>query len=281
MPHARLCPACGGSATRGAFVVADFEHVRCRRCGTLFITPLPAAEVIESLYLTPEYRSSSAAQGARMRAEADARAAVLRGFGCRDVLEVGCGDGHFLDAVRDLGMRVEGVDRTPMARGPRERGHLVHDAWLQDLEATPRFDAVALWEVIEHLAEPRESLLQVRRFLRPGGRLALSTPSWSGVPARLMRSRFVMISPPEHLEIFSRRGLALLLRAAGFEPVRWTSFSGLGREPLRRGFQRYLLGDSAPARALAAGLAAAAELPMRLVDRVGLGISFEIYAVAR
>ena len=114
-----------------------------------------------------------------------------------------------------------------------------------------------------------------------GGHVALSTPSSSGLPARLMGRKFVMVCPPAHLELFSRRGLQILLDDAGFSPVRWTSFSGLGREHLRRGFQRFLLGDSPPARVAAAALAVAAELPMKLVDRAGYGIGFEVYAVAR
>ena len=277
----RPCPACGHAGARDVFVVDGFRHVRCTRCASVYVTPLPAADVIEAQYLAPDYHSSAIGQEQRMRAEADARAQVLHGYGCRSVLEVGCGPGHFLDACRALGMTVEGVDRAPTAAGPRSRGHLVHDVWLQDLELTHQFDAVALWEVLEHLAEPRTLLQQARRFLRPGGHVALSTPSSSGLPARLMGRKFVMVCPPAHLELFSRRGLQILLDDAGFSPVRWTSFSGLGREHLRRGFQRFLLGDSPPARVAAAALAVAAELPMKLVDRAGYGIGFEVYAVAR
>jgi len=281
MAPARPCPACGHTGARDAFTADGYLHVRCTRCATLFVAHLPTGAEIESRYLAPDYHSSAAGQEQRMRHEADERARVLEKFGCRTVLEVGCGPGHFLDAVRDLGMAIEGVDRARTAAGPRERGHLVHDVWLQDLEPAPRFDAIAMWEVIEHLADPKDMLLQARRFLRPGGLLALSTPSSSGLPARLMGRRFVMVCPPDHLELFSRRGLATLLEATGFEPRRWTSFSGLGREPLRRGFQRFLLGDSRPARLVAGAMAVAAELPMKLVDRAGYGSGFEVYATLR
>ena len=216
-----------------------------------------------------------------MQAEAAARAEILRSYGCRDVLEIGCGHGYFLDAARARGMAVEGAERSASAGGARERGHLIHGAWLAELELEPRFDAVAMWEVLEHLPAPREALAQVRRLLRPGGRLALSTPSSSGLLARLMGRRFVMVEPPAHLELFSRRGLALLLASAGFEADRWTSFSGLRRDNLRRGLQRYLLGTSRPAGRVADVLARASEPAMRVVDGAGLGSSFEVYALAR
>jgi SAM-dependent methyltransferase len=280
-PVARACPACGLERSHFAFEVAGFVHVRCAGCDTLFVAVLPPPDLVEATYLAPDYHSTAEGQEQRMRAEADARAQILRKFGCRDVLEIGCGPGHFLDAVRELGMRVEGVDRARTAAGPRARGHTIHDCWLQDLvPVEQRFDAIAMWEVIEHVPDPKDMLMVARRWLRPGGFLALSTPSSSGLPARTLGARFPMVCPPDHLALFSRRGLTALLGAAGFDPVRWTSFSGLGREQLRRGFQRFLLGESLPGRALAGGLAVAAELPMLLMDRAGLGSAFEVYAVA-
>jgi hypothetical protein len=138
-----------------------------------------------------------------------------------------------------------------------------------------------MWEVVEHVAVPKDILLQARKWLRPGGFLALSTPSSSGLPARALGPRFPMVIPPDHLSLFSRRGLQTLLGAVDFDPVRWTSFSGLDRAALSRGFQRFVLGSSLPARAVSAGLALAAEPVARLVDRAGLGTGFEVYAVAR
>ncbi|MDC0718583.1 class I SAM-dependent methyltransferase [Nannocystis bainbridge] len=278
----RPCPACDGPHADFAFRVRDFDHARCRRCGTVFVTPLPDPQALETLYLAPDYHDSAEGQESRMRAEGDARAAILRRFGVRSVLEVGCGPGHFLDACRDLGMQVEGVDRARTAEGPRRRGHVVHELWFSDFgPPAPRFDAVALWEVVEHVAVPKDILLQARKWLRPGGFLALSTPSSSGLPARALGPRFPMVIPPDHLSLFSRRGLQTLLGAADFDPVRWTSFSGLDRAALSRGFQRFALGSSLPARAVSAGLALAAEPVARLVDRAGLGTGFEVYAVAR
>ena len=122
-PAARPCPACDGPHAAFAFRVADYDHVRCRGCGTLYVTPVPGAQAIEAHYLAPDYHRSADAQGARMRAEGDARAATLRRFGVRTVLEVGCGPGHFLDACRDLNIRVEGVDRAPLRRRRHVGGH--------------------------------------------------------------------------------------------------------------------------------------------------------------
>lgn len=277
-PAARACPGCGSSHTTWAFVVAGFPHVRCRDCGTVLVSPLPSPAVLERTYLDPEYHGDLSESEERMRAEARARARVLAERGCRRVLEVGCGAGFFVEALLELGIAAEGVDPGPQAQRAAARGLPIRAIWLEQHLPEAPYDGIAMFEVIEHLPEPVEALRWCHRHLRPGGTLALSTPSASGLPARVLGRRFPMLCPPNHLELFSRAGMAALLRRSGFRPFRWDSFSNLDRPALERSFQRYFLGASPPARLAAQALATIAHAPVQLVDRAGLGISFEIYA---
>jgi len=278
LPDPRPCPGCGSTRSTWAFVVAGFPHVRCRDCGTVFVSPLPPPAVVQATYLDPEYHGDVSASEERMRAEARARARVLQSRGCRRVLEIGCGAGFFVEALLELGIAAEGVDPGPQAQRAAARGLPIHNIWLEDHAPAEPYDGIAMFEVIEHLPEPVHALAWSHRWLRPGGTLALSTPSASGLPARVLGRRFPMLCPPNHLEVFSRRGVAALLERSGFRAFRWDSFSNLDRAALGRSFQRYFLGTSTPARWASRALAVAASSPVRLVDRAGLGISFEIYA---
>lgn len=279
----RACPACDAARARAAFCKRGFDHLRCARCGTLFVARVPTPDELAAIYLDPSYHEHAGeTEIERRAAEAEARARRLRALGAQHVLEVGCGVGSFLDAAARIGLDVEGVDRAPSAARARARGHRVHDRWLDELRpVAARFDAIAAWEVLEHVASPLAMLEGFRPWLRPGGVLALSTPSFSGVYARALGPRFPMVCPPEHLELFTRRGLVTLLDRGGFELRRLRSFSNLGRARLANGFRRYALGESPLARAAASALAVIAEQPARLVDAVGLGISFEAYARMR
>lgn len=278
LPGARPCPGCGSTRAAWAFVVAGFPHVRCEACGTVLVSPLPSPEVVRATYLDPEYHGDLEASEERMRAEARARARVLEARGCRRVLEVGCGAGFFVEALLELGLDAEGVDPGPQAQRAAARGLPIRPIWLADHAPAEPYDGIALFEVIEHLPAPLEVLAQCRRWMRPGGTLALSTPSASGLPARLLGRRFPMLCPPNHLEVLSRRGVQALLERAGFRALRWDSFSNLDHAALRRGFERYFVGSSAPGRWAAGALASLATVPVRWCDRAGLGISFEIYA---
>ncbi len=276
----RRCPACGLVDAQPAFEHTGFVYVRCRPCGTLYVSPLPDEETITASYLVPDYHHGveSDTSAARMREEARARARIVADMGVRSLLEVGCGAGYFLEACGELGIEAQGVDPSRTGALAAERGLSVFVGWLDEFESDRTYDAAAMFEVLEHVPEPVDMLRKVRTMVRPGGVLALSTPSWSGLPARLLRRRFPMVCPPQHLELFSRRGLQRLLARGGFEPVQWTSFSNLDADALARNFQRYFVGDSAVAQQGARWLGALAAAPARWLDRAGLGISYEVYA---
>lgn len=244
----------------------------------MFVSPLPSPEVVQATYLDPEYHGDVAASEARMRAEARARAQVMAERGCTRVLEVGCGAGFFVEALLERGIDAEGVDPGPQAQRAAARGLPIFPIWLEDHQPRAPYDGVAMFELLEHLPDPVQALQRCHRFMKPGATLALSTPSASGLPARALGRRFPMLCPPNHLEVFSRRGVSVLLERGGFRPFRWISFSNLDHAALQRSFQRFFLGSSTPARRVAGVLATMAKAPVELVDRAGLGISFEVYA---
>jgi hypothetical protein len=81
------------------------------------------------------------------------------------------------------------------------------------------FEVITLWDVLEHVSSPRQTLDRVRNWLTPDGCLFLSVPNADSVMARLMGRRWVLLLR-EHLWYFSPVTLATLLRQAGFDPVR-------------------------------------------------------------
>lgn len=200
-------------------------------------------------------------------------------MGVRSVLDVGCAAGHFLDGARALGMETVGIEPGPAGADASGKGHRVLRTWLREADLGGRkFDAVSLWEVIEHVPEPLELIHEAARHLRPGGVLALSTPSMSGLPALLLGKRFPMVTPPEHLTLLSREGLKRLLARASLSIEEERSFSNLESEQIRSGLSRYVLGRSRPARLLGASVALPMVVFAKLMDGAMLGSELEVYA---
>jgi SAM-dependent methyltransferase len=204
------------------------------------------------------------------------------------LLDVGCGSGELLEALRDDGWRVSGVE--PSARSAEiartQRGLDVQTAAFDDA-ALPESscDVVVLAAVLEHLHDPLAALIRARRLLTPGGLVAvLFLPRFDAPQARLFGPRWIGLDLPRHLYQFETRTFAAAAEAAGLRviatepysrrhsPAFWTAslFPGLQKQRLN------LTARRAPGRA-AAGKAAFAALTAaaRPLARAEAALGFE------
>jgi 2-polyprenyl-3-methyl-5-hydroxy-6-metoxy-1,4-benzoquinol methylase len=158
------------------------------------------------------------------------------------VLDVGCGEGRFAAALAQAGAHVVGIDiaEEPLRRA-RERHPGLELRRVGEDETWPfgesSFDLVWAGEVIEHVADTAAWLSELRRVLRSGGSLLLSTPETGRVKlllAALCRRSFARHFDPlgDHLRFYSRATLTRLIEDFGFHGVRVRT---LGRLPGRRG----------------------------------------------
>jgi 2-polyprenyl-3-methyl-5-hydroxy-6-metoxy-1,4-benzoquinol methylase len=136
------------------------------------------------------------------------------------ILEIGCAYGFFMDVAEPL-YSVTGIDLARDAvEAARAKGHraLVGALAEQPFESST-FDAVCLWDTIEHLEEPRDCLRRCSNMLKAGGFLYLTTGDLSSMLATLQGEKWRMFHPPSHLQYFSRTSLTRMLQRAGFEDV--------------------------------------------------------------
>ncbi|HEY1689408.1 MAG TPA: class I SAM-dependent methyltransferase [Solirubrobacteraceae bacterium] len=153
------------------------------------------------------------------------------------VLDVGCGEGWFAAALLDAGALPVGIDvaAEPLRRAGAARPELdlrlVEEggAWpLQDAE----FDVVWAGEVIEHVTDTAGWLSEVRRVLRPGGMLLLSTPAHdllTRLRLAFAPGAFVDHFDPrgDHLRFYTRASLRSLIEDFRFDEVRIAGAAGL------------------------------------------------------
>src|SRR5437899_10146643 len=123
---------------------------RCPDCRTLFVDPRPPDALVAEIYSVEQDTGPAQRLGELLVHRGRRRARALAGLGARRVLDVGCADGEFLDALRDQGLEAEGVEPGPAGAAAQARGHRVHRCWIQQMNGPPdAYDAVALWEVLE------------------------------------------------------------------------------------------------------------------------------------
>ncbi len=171
------------------------------------------------------------------RASAAVSLGPRRGAKPLHVLDVGCGEAQLTAAVAQAGFQALGLD---VAEEPLRRARKRHPE-LELLLAEPEgewplpdagFDVVWAGETVEHVLDTRGWLSQVRRVLRPGGLLLLSTPAHGpltrlglGLSARRFERRFDPRT--DHLRFYTRRSLARLLEDFRFEALELSEAGGL------------------------------------------------------
>lgn len=138
------------------------------------------------------------------------------------LLDVGCSSGAFLQIAKSFGINAEGVEpaEKPVAYA-REQGLKVHLGLLEEVKfPDSSFDAITLYEVIEHVDNPAKILEECRRVLRPGGVLVIgtgNTDSWTRMVKGSSWDFFDMRQHGGHINFFSNKSIAVLARNTGFE----------------------------------------------------------------
>lgn len=203
--------------------------------GLLFVHPVPSTEELNRIYgaayfsrgrkyTPPAGDRSTDPQLLNDRRKLDLVCAHTSG---RQLLDVGSAMGGFMRVAAEAGFSVEGVEVSEFGAEytRRELGLPVYGSNLR-VAALPseKYDAVTLWDVIEHLPDPVENIAEVARILRPGGVCFITTGDVRSRYARLLGRRWHLLTPPQHLLYFTPRALERALTAHGLEVVEWVWF---------------------------------------------------------
>jgi SAM-dependent methyltransferase len=137
------------------------------------------------------------------------------------LLEIGCGGGLLVRVASARGWQVWGTEISPSCASmlrPQMGERLFQGTVLEAPFDDESFDGAAMIEVIEHLTDPLPYLVAVRRLLRPGGRLFVTTPNAGGASARVLGKHWRAYTG-EHLSYFDPRSMTALLERAGFGKI--------------------------------------------------------------
>jgi len=136
------------------------------------------------------------------------------------LLDIGCGNGRFLVAMRELGWEVAGVEPDGQAaKVAREQGGFsVYEGVLEDT-AFPddTFDAITMKHVVEHLPDPISTLRECQRILKKGGRLVVTVPNIESLGHRIYREAWRGLEVPRHLFLFSPPTLRACAESLGLQ----------------------------------------------------------------
>ncbi len=244
-----VCGSCGCRAKVAILELPPYALFRCRLCYAVYVLPRPHSAEATALY-DEAYFAGTGSRGyrpdenylgdeSRLGLFRERMTQVARYRSSTGMLvDVGCASGFGLRAAIEAGWKAVGVDVSEFAVGvARSRYSLdvlvgtLAEAAFPDASV----DAVTMWDVLEHVLEPRKECEEANRILRLGGVLAISTPD-ADCPCPTepdpAKTAFWAANPPEHLQYYNALSISRLLISAGFRVVSIQSF---GPEDRRAG----------------------------------------------
>ena len=275
------CPLCSGEGaawTRRDVRGQSRELRRCGRCGFAWVAQgLMRDQTGASIYeeemprFMTEYPDYYQDPGAADAAAEKLQWILSHARANGRLLDVGANLGYFAKSA-SAKFDVLGLEPGPgivawgraNLQAPIEVGSIYDSR--EDLRG--RFDVITMFDVIEHVPDPRGALDRAREYLAPGGRLFLTTPDAGSLMARLLGSQWYYVDLEQHIALFNERNLRALLEEMGFRTVSKRTF---GRK-YRLSYIDRRLGDLG-ADNVALRIAHAALLPFRLVPNGQVAIN--------
>ncbi len=240
------CPLCGQDANqfKDWFEDGSVKVAECGACHFKFLNPYVSPESMAEIYSSAESMTRANKKLSRYYENFETSETKKYFEYCVDVLgaltppgellDIGCGRGKFLQAAKDAGWKVTGLepakehaDYANRVQGFNVLNTSIEQAFLHQ----ESFDVVTLWDVIEHLEHPKEILKKIFGAVRKGGYLLLATPNHQSLINFAARALYVasggMVKKPlsflfvqEHVLYFTPQSLHRMVEECGFVPIK-------------------------------------------------------------
>ena len=238
------CPACHSIDVVHAFEHQGLDYRRCHKCEALYISPAPTEAIHLDYVVTSSamtYWRENMPEGMKKsrRPMYQDRVAyslnVLARLGCapKSSLEIGAGNGEFAEELAATGEIDQIVLLEPQELTLRHTNIKIIKGGFEELDCTNQtFDVVFAWEVLEHILEPDNFLRLVRKALKPGAPLILSTPNERSVETRELGvdSSNILF---DHVRLYNPTAIVALLKRNGFRVVDLSTPGQLDTERLK------------------------------------------------
>ena len=244
----RACPLCGAPGNGPVFAesnidltaldgfafasrkLPEYMHPRlidCRGCGLLFGNPVLSAEMLAGAYRSAAFDTSSEAHDAARTYARGIRKILPRLPDRNGALDIGTGDGAFLEELLALGFQnVEGIEpsEAPRADAKTELRPLIRlGVFRREDFSAGRFALVTCFQTMEHVWDPLDIARSALALLKPGGAFVVVVHNREAFSAKVMGLKSPIFDI-EHLQLFSPHTARALMSRAGFTNISVDSF---------------------------------------------------------
>lgn len=224
--HSTPCCVCGSEAHRVFCTKDGMNYVICSHCSHVYIRDQVTEEILLRMYAERKshhnQKQKLAWDFSIMKARYYYHPLLRRIEKYVDrgpLLDIGCSNGSFALAANQVGWDAMGLEleedsiATAEAHGVRVRRGVLHEQCFPDHS----FHAVTMWNLFEHLSDPRAALKEIHRILKPGGVCAMCVPNIKSIGWWMLGPAWHSVEPHVHLNLFSSKTLSRLVESEGFD----------------------------------------------------------------
>lgn len=229
------CPACRETKLLPFLAAKDytvsketFEIMRCDACKLLFTNPRPNANEAGPYYKSENYISHSDSQEGIINKLYH----IVRNFtlkqktrwiekeraGNLELLDIGCGNGHFLHACQKAGWKINGMELDPVTakRAETMLGIEIYPS-LKEIPSDEKFGLISLWHVLEHVYELDDYFKFFASRIAQKGVLILALPNAASFDAHYFKEHWAAYDVPRHIYHFEPSTIEFLAKKYGFK----------------------------------------------------------------
>ncbi len=221
--HIEKCRNCGGDM-KLRLVARGYDLYNCPICSFEQIRIDISKEATE--YDAQYFNNSKYVDVHALQKEHSRRLKLMEKYvnkGC-EILDYGCAAGEFVEFASQV-YDMDGCDISTAAIEMAKRKYADKcDRFFsikEALEDNKKYDAICLWDVIEHIDYPNSIVTLLRGKIKEGGFVILSTPDIGSFFSKLTKSRWPFMTPPEHLCFFNKKSMRTLAIQNGFDMKSW------------------------------------------------------------
>ncbi len=243
----KACPICSGQELEQYLSVKDhsisgeiFNISMCKNCGFRFTNPVPSEATIGKYYQSDNYISHSdtnkgiinklyhLVRKRSLKSKLDLINKKNPSKGT--ILDIGCGTGYFLQACKENGWKIEGMEPDSNARTLAEKhtGQTIYND-LFSIKEEGKYDVITLWHVLEHVHKLKESIQHINKLLSKKGYLIIAVPNCLSYDSSTYKDFWAAYDVPRHLYHFTPPDMDKLLTKYSFvktdqQPMLFDSF---------------------------------------------------------
>ncbi|MDO8269809.1 MAG: class I SAM-dependent methyltransferase [Candidatus Levybacteria bacterium] len=202
------------------------QYVKCESCSLVYVNPPEDLRLLIAGYKNVVDKTYLSTEKYRKKLSQSHLSKIMKYKKGNSILDVGCFAGFFLELAKQSGWKiVHGIEPSTWAKMiAKGRGIEIVGETIQSAKLKKSFyDVITLWDVIEHLPNPDETIDILKTSLKKNGIIAIGTPDIESPIAKILKERYPYLVRM-HIILYSRKTLRYLLEKHGFRVLYTKSY---------------------------------------------------------